>query len=204
MTITIHGEHVTVNCCGEDPPPVPAPTVLHREALYGLACATILPEQAGIWTSLSQQMVCTKALLPAGKNITHLGVSVASEARGVATGEARLAVYSVGGSLIGRTGDDNKLFTGTDWRFSELASPVPAEPEDRVVWLVALVPTYDIRQPSLLAAGTPVVTVPRLFNPLGFRSFTQPDRSELPDDIGGDYPALDKVVCIVGADLSVS
>ncbi|MEV6154902.1 hypothetical protein AB0L53_31635 [Nonomuraea sp. NPDC052129] len=202
MTITINGDDITVNCCS--PTPVPAQSVLRREDLVKLSCATVLPEQINGAAALDRQMVCAKAILPAGKTITHLGVPVASGPRGVPSGESRLAVYSITGGLIAETGNDAKLFDGTGWRFSPLAAPLPAKPEDRVIWLTALLPAYSVAPPALLAAKNPVTDFPNLYNPNGFRTFTHPDRTQLPTDVGGDYPPLNMVVCIVGVDLSVN
>ncbi|MER7363263.1 hypothetical protein [Nonomuraea wenchangensis] len=200
MTITIHADDITINC--GDGPSVSAPTALRREELSKLTCATVLPEEISSFAWLDRQMACAKGILPAGKSITHLGVPVSSEARGNAiTGESRLAVYSVTGGLIAETGNDNKLFTGTGWRFSPLATPLTAESEDRVIWLTALVPTYDVRQPAL-AVTSPVFAFPNLYNVNGTRTFTHPDLTQLPTDVGGDYPPLNMVVCVVGTDLS--
>ncbi|MEU6789974.1 hypothetical protein ABZ912_63275 [Nonomuraea angiospora] len=202
MTITINADDITINCCGGTPSPAPA--VLRREDLSKLTCATVLPEQINGAAALDQQMVCAKAILPAGKSITHLGVPLASGGRGVPSGEARLAVYSVTGGLIAETGNDIKLFDGNGWRYSPLAAPVSAGPEDRVIWLTALVPAYRDAPPALLAVKNPMADFPGLYNPNGSRTFTHPNLTQLPTDVGGDYPQLNMVVCIVGADLSAN
>ncbi|MFG6197883.1 hypothetical protein [Nonomuraea sp. JJY05] len=147
MTIINNADDITINCGGGTPSPAPA--VLRREDLSKLTCATVLPEQADRRPSLDRQMACAKAALPSGKSITHLGVPVVSEARGVPSRQSRLAVYSITGGLTAETGNDAKLFDGTGWRFSPPVAPVLAEQEDRVIWLTALVPAYDVRQPAL-------------------------------------------------------
>ncbi|MFD8529397.1 hypothetical protein ACFV0L_18455 [Streptosporangium canum] len=202
MTININGGPITVSCCGGDP--APALAVLHREDLYRLSAATVLPEQINGTIQMGQRFVAAKAILRAGKAITHLLVPVAVEALGVATGEARLAVYSSTGALLTMSPNDPKLFRGfSGWQSTPLVSPVLAEPEDRVVWLAALVPAYDERPPTLITVNDPVRAFHNLYNTHGLRTFTLFDRTELPSDIGGDSPSMDTVPCIVGADLSV-
>jgi len=175
--------------------------VLRPEDVYGLSCATVLPEHVNGAAALDQQMVCGKAVLPAGKAITHLGVLLSSPGRGSQSGEARLAVYSHTGGLIAATANDNKLFITYGWAYSPLEAPVSAEPEDRMIWLTALVPAYSTAQPGFIMVENPIYGEPDIYNPRGRRMFTHPGLTLLPDDVGGDYPTMKVLVPIVGVDL---
>ncbi|SDL72712.1 hypothetical protein SAMN05421874_1289 [Nonomuraea maritima] len=203
MTITITGDDITVNCCGcTANPPAAAPTVLRAEDVYGLSCATLLPEHVNGAAPLGRQMVCAKAVLPAGKAITHLGVLLSSAAEGTRSGEARLAVYSEAGGLVAATANDPELFMTSGWSYSPLDAPVSAEAEDRMIWLTALVPQYSGKQPGFIMLENPIYSEPDIYNPNGRRTFTHPGLTQLPTDIGGDYPNLTVLVPIVGVDLT--
>ncbi|GAA4991250.1 hypothetical protein GCM10023334_125960 [Nonomuraea thailandensis] len=61
-----------------------------------------------------------------------------------------------------------------------------------MIWLTAFVPTYDVRQPAL-AVTSPMFAFPNLYNVNGTRTFTHPDLTQLPTDVGGDQPPLNMV-----------
>lgn len=201
-TITITSDDITMNCCCAASPPPAAAAVLRPEDVYGLSCATVLPEHVNGAAPLSRQMVCAKAVLPAGRAITHLGVIVVSPAQGSQSGEARLAVYSDTGGLVAATANDPNLFMTDGWVYSPLDAPVPAEANDRMIWLAALVPSYSTKGPGMALVENPIYGEPDIYNPNGVRAFTQPDQTQLPPDIGGDYPHLTMLVPLVGVDLT--
>ncbi|GAB2918808.1 hypothetical protein ACFMQL_20615 [Nonomuraea fastidiosa] len=202
-TITITSDDATVNCCCSSPPP-PAAAVLRPEDMYGLSCATVLPEHGNGADPLYRQLACAKAVLPAGRAITHLGVLLSSPARGNREGgESRLAVYSDAGDLVAATANDPTLFTTAEgWVYAPLDSPVAAAAEDRMIWLAVLVPSFATSQPGFIMVENPIYDEPDIYNPNGARAITQPDALQLPASIAGEQLNMTVLVPIVGVDRS--
>lgn len=73
--------------------------------------------------------------VPAGRAITGCVVSVHAAGTIDAGGENGFAIYSAAGAQVGSTPSDNALFASQGIRTKALSTPIPAQPDGRVVYV---------------------------------------------------------------------